>query len=56
MCLHGALGSISFNLICNMTTSSKKSFDLFDPTPGIEGVCTDRICARMVLYAPFLLI
>ena len=24
----------------------------FDPTPGTKGVCKDRICACVVLYAP----
>ena len=28
----------------------------FDPIPGAEGVCKDRIYACMVLYAPFPLI
>ena len=34
----------------------KKIFWPFDPTPGVEGVCKDRICAYMVFYAPFPLI
>ena len=50
MCLQGALCSIPFNLICNVTTFRKKM--TFDPTLRIEGVCKDRICACMVLYAP----
>ena len=41
----------SLNLICNMTTFRK-----IDPTPGAEGVCKDRICACIGLYAPFPLI
>ena len=57
MCLHGALCSIPFNLICNMTTfSKKKCFDLLTPPQGVKGVCKDRICASKVLYAPFPLI
>ena len=28
----------------------------FDPTPGAEDECKDRICACVVLYAPFPLI
>ena len=55
MCLHGALCSIPFNLICNMATFSKKVLPL-DPTPGVEVVCKDRMCACMVLYSPFSLI
>ena len=40
MCLHGALCSIFFNLICNMTTfRRKKCFD-FDPTQG------SRVCVK----------
>ena len=27
----------------------------FDPTPGVEDVCRDKICLCMVFYAPFLL-
>ena len=52
MCLHGALFSISFNLICNTTTFKKKWFYLLTPY-GVEGVCKDIICACMVLYALF---
>ena len=52
MCLHGALWFIPFNLICD-TTTSEIFFWTFDPTPGIKNVCKDRICACMVLYAPF---
>ena len=33
----------------------KKNVSTFDPTPRVEGVCKDRICACMVIYAPFLL-
>ena len=53
MCMHGVLCSIPFNLINSMTTFRKKNVLSFDPTPGIECVCKDRICACMVLYAPF---
>ena len=45
MCLHGALCSISFNLIWNMTTFRKKKKEYIltsDPTPGFEGVCNDK--------------
>ena len=55
MCLHGALCSIPFNLICN-DYFRKKNVLTFDPNPGVEGVCKDRICACMVLFAPFPLI
>ena len=48
MCLHGALRSIPFNLICNMTTFRKKCFD---GTTRATGMCKDRICACFVLYA-----
>ena len=56
MCLHCALCSIPFNLICNMTTfSKKKGFD-FDHTLGSR-VCirTENVLA-FVCYAPFPLI
>ena len=39
MCLHGALHSIPFNLICNMITFREKNVLTFDPTPGVKGVC-----------------
>ena len=51
MCLHGALCSIPFNLICNMTTFSKEMFRPFDPTPGAEGESKDRICDCMLLHS-----
>ena len=39
MCLHGALWSIPFNLICNMTTFRRRKKVLtFYPTTGVEGV------------------
>ena len=37
--LHGALCSMTTNLMCNMTTFRKKNALTFDPTPGVEGVC-----------------
>ena len=37
MCLHGALSAIPFNLICRMTTFSKKKFWPFDPHPKCRG-------------------
>ena len=49
------LSSIPFNLICNMTTFRKKCFDLLTE-PQRPNVCKDKICACVVLYAPFLLI
>ena len=52
MCMHGVLCSIPFNLINSMATFRKNALS-FDPTPGIECVCKDRVCACMVLYAPF---
>ena len=52
MFLHGALHSIPFNLICNMITFREKNVFTFDPTPGVEGVCKDRICACVVIHAP----
>ena len=52
MCLHGAVSSIPFNLICNMSTFRKKNVLTFDPTPGVKGVCKDRICACIMVYAP----
>ena len=45
-----------FSLICKMTIFRKKMFTPFHPTPRVEGVYKDRICACMVLYAPFPLI
>ena len=39
MCLHGALCSIPFNLIYNMTTFSKKMFGPFDE--AAQGVRTN---------------
>ena len=45
MCLRVAIYSIPFNLIYSMTKCLK-----FDPTPGIEGVCKDRIFACMVPF------
>ena len=49
MCLHGALSSIPFSFICNITTFRKKnSFYLLTPS-GVEGVCKDRIGAYMVI-------
>ena len=50
--LHGALHSVPFSLFCNMTTF-RFLFSFFDPTPGIEVVCKDGICACVVLYALF---
>ena len=53
MCLHGALCSILFNLICNRTTF-RKNVLTFDLTPGVEGVCKDRTYACMLLHSSFL--
>ena len=52
MCLHGALCSIPFHLICNMTIFSKKNV----LTPGVKGVCKDRICVCILLHLSFPLI
>ena len=43
----------SFNMICNITSFRKKNVLTFKLTPGVEGVCKDRLYACMVLYAPF---
>ena len=51
MCLHGALCSIK--LIGDTTTFRKKNVFTLTPTPGVEAVCQDSICAFTVLYAPF---
>ena len=51
LCLHDALCSIPFNSICNMTTFRKN--DLLTPPQGTKGVFEDRICACILLYAPF---
>ena len=56
MCLDGALCSIPINLICNMTIFTKKIVLTFDPTPGVEGVCKDRMSACMLLHSSFPLI
>ena len=50
MGLNGALYSIPFQLICNMTKCSKKMFSSFDPSQEGEGVCENSICACMVLH------
>ena len=55
MCLRGVLCSIPFNLECNMATFKNKNVLTFDHTPGVEGVCRDRICSCKVLYASFFL-
>ena len=31
----------------------KKNVLTFGPTPGVEGLCKDSICACMVIYALF---
>ena len=52
MCLHCALCSIPFNLICKMTTFRKKCFDIC-PCPGVEGVCNRTlICNKSFLAHP----
>ena len=56
MSLHGALFSIPFDLICNVTTIRRKSVLTFDPTPGVDGVCKDKKLAAMLLHASFRLI
>ena len=52
MCVHGALCSISFNLICNMTIFRRKKNVLTFATPQGLRVCVlkNRICDCMVLY------
>ena len=55
MCMYGALCSIFFYLICNMTSFGTNVL-ICNPTLGVEGVCKDRICACMVLYAQFSII
>ena len=42
MCLYGALSSIAFNLIYNMTTIGKTCFDLLTHLV-VESVFKDRI-------------
>ena len=53
MCMHGALCSILNNLKCNITTFTKNVLT-FDPTPGVKGVCKDRIIACKSLHSSFL--
>ena len=53
MCFHDALCFITFTLICNMTTFSKKNVLTFDPILGDEGVYKESIYACMALYVPF---
>ena len=46
MCLHGALCSIAFNLICNMTTFSKNDLTLTHPPQGSSvSVRTEHVLA-----------
>ena len=53
MCLHGA----QFQLIWYATwLFSEKNVLTFDPTPGVQGACKDRICACMLLLSSFPLI
>ena len=54
--LYVGLYFFPFNMICNRTTFRKNNILPFDPTPQVEGVCKDRICACMVLFTPFTLI
>ena len=54
MFLHGDLCSIPLINMQHDFFQGKKL--TFVPTPGIEGVCKDRIYACMVLYDPFPLI
>ena len=49
MCLHGALSSIPFNLLCNMTTFRKSILT----QPQGSRVYVMTLCAYMELYAPF---
>ena len=53
ICLHDVLCSIRINLICNMTTYSKKKCLTFEPHPEFEDMCKDRICVYTVLYASY---
>ena len=54
MCLHGALCSISFNLIRNTTTIKKKSFDPLRNQD--EDVSMGNIFATLLLHGSFPLI
>ena len=52
MCLHGALSSIPFNLLCNMTTFRKS---ILTQRQGSR-VYVMTLCAYMELYVPFSLL
>ena len=52
MCMHGALCSSSINWTGNVITIEKNVLT-FDPTPGVECVCKDRVCACMLLFSSF---
>ena len=58
MCLHdGALCSIHFHLICNMTTFRKKWFDHLTPSGGRGYVLRQNMCLNGALCSiPFNLI
>ena len=45
MCLHGTLCSIPLNIICDMTTFSKKIFDLLTLPKG-TALCTCEVLKR----------
>ena len=49
MCLHGALSSIPFKLLCNMTTFRKSILT----QPQGSRVYVMTLCAYMELYTPF---
>ena len=50
ICIFGALCSVPFDLICNMTTFRKKNGLTFYPYPGVEGVSVGKIFATMLLF------
>ena len=52
MCFHVALCSITFNLICSMTTFSENIVLTFDLILGDDGVCKESIYTYTLAWRP----
>ena len=51
MCLHAALCSIPFNLLCNMPCSEKVEFRPIEGGGGVvERVCGQNICYHLAAF------